>query len=72
MSSKFTESVVEEAAIQYFQDIGYSYLPGPEIASDGLFADSTVVVNGCCGLFHWCLVAIGVCRVVTCSSVFNG
>ena len=39
MSSKFTESVVEEAAIQYFQDIGYAYLPGPEIASDGLFAE---------------------------------
>jgi len=39
MSGKFTESVVEEATIQFFQDLGYEYLPGPEIAHDGLFAE---------------------------------
>ena len=39
MSSKFTESIVEEATIQYFQDLGYTYLPGPDIAHDGLFAE---------------------------------
>lgn len=39
MPSQFTESVVEDAALQYFQDLGYAYLPGPEIYSDGLFAE---------------------------------
>ena len=39
MGGKFTESVVEEAALQYFQDLGYTYLPGPDIAHDGLFAE---------------------------------
>ncbi len=37
--SKFTESIVEEATIHYFQDIGYAYLPGPEISCEGLFAE---------------------------------
>src|SRR5512137_2885057 len=39
MSFKFTESVVEEACLQYFGQLGYVYLPAPEIASDGLFAE---------------------------------
>lgn len=39
MTRKFTESVVEEAAIQFFEDLGYAYLPGPDIANDGLFAE---------------------------------
>ncbi len=38
-ASQFTESVVEEAALQYFQELGYAYLPGPEIYSEGLFAE---------------------------------
>lgn len=33
--SRFTESVVEDAAISWFEELGYSYLPGPEIAADG-------------------------------------
>ena len=41
MSSKFTESVIEEASIQFFLDLGYSYLPGPDIAHDGLYAERT-------------------------------
>ena len=28
----FTESVVEEAAIAWLQELGYAYLPGPNIA----------------------------------------
>lgn len=39
MTFKFTESVVEEACLQYFGQLGYAYLPAPEIASDGLFAE---------------------------------
>lgn len=39
MNFKFTESVVEEAAIGYFQELGYEYIPGPEIYADGLFAE---------------------------------
>ena len=35
MNFKFTESVVEEACLQYFGQLGYAYLPAPEIASDG-------------------------------------
>ena len=34
MTAKFTESTVEEATLQYFQDLGYAYLPGPDIAHD--------------------------------------
>ncbi len=30
------ESVVEEAAIEYFQDLGYTYVSGPTIAPDGV------------------------------------
>ncbi len=32
---KFTESQVEEAAIEWFEELGYSYLAGPDIAFDG-------------------------------------
>ena len=37
--SKFTESIVEEACLEYFKALDYQYFPGPEIASDGLFAE---------------------------------
>ena len=36
---KFTESAVEEATLEWFQELGYDYRPGPEIAHDGLFAE---------------------------------
>jgi type I restriction enzyme R subunit len=39
MNFKFTESVVEIACLDYFGQLGYSYLAAPEIASDGLFAE---------------------------------
>ena len=39
MNFKFTESVVEIACLDYFGQLGYTYLPAPEIASDGLFAE---------------------------------
>ena len=39
MKFKFTESVVEEACLQYFRQLKYDYLPAPEIAVDGLFAE---------------------------------
>ncbi len=39
MNFKFTESVVEEACLQYFGQLGYDYHPAPEFASDGLFAE---------------------------------
>ena len=39
MTFKFTESVVEVACLDYFGQLGYTYLPAPEIASDGLFAE---------------------------------
>ncbi len=32
---KFAESQVEEAAIEWFEELGYSYLAGPDIAFDG-------------------------------------
>ena len=35
MNFKFTESVVEEACLQYFGQLKYDYLPAPEIACDG-------------------------------------
>lgn len=31
-----TESVVEEAALDWFKGLGYQYLPGPDIACDGI------------------------------------
>lgn len=33
--SRFTESIVEDAAIEWFAELGYSYMSGPEIAPDG-------------------------------------
>ena len=36
---KYTESTVEEATIELFQELGHDYRPGPEIAHDGLFAE---------------------------------
>jgi len=35
VTKKFTESVVEEAAIEYFTKLGYNYRFGPDIAHDG-------------------------------------
>ncbi len=32
--TNFSESIIEEAAIEWFEELGYSYLPGPEIAPD--------------------------------------
>lgn len=34
-----TESVVEEAAIDWFKGLGYQYLPGPDIACDGSYPE---------------------------------
>ena len=39
MTGGLTENVVEEALLGFFQDLGYDYHPGPEIAYDGLFAE---------------------------------
>jgi type I restriction enzyme, R subunit len=33
--SSFTESVIEQAAIDWLKDLGYTYAFGPEIALDG-------------------------------------
>lgn len=35
MSAIILESVVEEAALDWFKGLGYQYLPGPDIACDG-------------------------------------
>ena len=37
MTFRFTESVVEEACLEYFGRLGYASPPAPEIACDGLF-----------------------------------
>jgi type I restriction enzyme R subunit len=34
MSTHITESVVEEAALEWFKELGYSVLFGPDIAPD--------------------------------------
>ncbi len=39
MSQVFTESVVEEAALAWFTELGYAILHGPEIAPGELFAE---------------------------------
>lgn len=36
---KFTESTVEEAALERFEALGYDYRPGLETAHDGLAAE---------------------------------
>lgn len=36
ISSPITESIVEEASIDWLRRMGYQYLPGPDIACDGL------------------------------------
>lgn len=38
MAFKFTESVVEEACLRYFGQLGYAYQPALDMASDGVFA----------------------------------
>ena len=35
MTVTLLESVVEEAALDWFKGLGYEYLPGPDIACDG-------------------------------------
>ena len=35
MAKAFTESIVEEAAIDWLKRLGYQYLAGPDIACDG-------------------------------------
>ncbi|QHI68766.1 type I restriction endonuclease subunit R [Tichowtungia aerotolerans] len=50
---KFSESIVEEATIDWFVELGYSYLPGPDIAPDGEYSertgyDSAVLENRLC------------------------
>lgn len=35
MSSKFTESVIEDAALAWLGDLGYAVLHGPEIEPEG-------------------------------------
>src|SRR5512139_516837 len=37
--SSFTESIVEEAALGFFKELGFEYQPGPEICQDGLFPE---------------------------------
>ena len=39
MTSSFVESTVEEAALSWFGELGYSILAGPEIAPDELLAE---------------------------------
>lgn len=36
MSSRFTESVVEEAALEWLAEMGYTILAGPDIAPEGI------------------------------------
>mgnify|MGYP000369889037 CR=1 FL=1 len=38
MSTRFTESVVEEAALAWLESLGYTILHGPEIAPGEAFA----------------------------------
>ena len=35
MSGRFTESDVEEAALNWLEQVGYEYVGGPEIGPDG-------------------------------------
>lgn len=50
MNSRFTESIVEEAALSWFEGMGYSVLNGPNIAPGELFAErasySDVILEG--------------------------
>ena len=39
MTSLFTESAVEEAALAWLEALGYAVLHGPEIAADAPFAE---------------------------------
>lgn len=36
MGTQFTESTIEQAAIDWLKDLGYDYVFGPEIAFDGV------------------------------------
>ena len=54
-----TETVVEEAAIDWFKSLGYQYLPGPDIACDGSYPErgsyADVILEG---RLHSVLVAL--------------
>jgi type I restriction enzyme R subunit len=39
VSDRLTESTIEEAALEWFRELGYGFLPGIQIAPDGLFAE---------------------------------
>jgi len=39
MARAFTESVVEEAALDWFEGLGYTVLHGPDIAAGGPAAE---------------------------------
>lgn len=39
--NRFTESTVEEAALMWFEELGYSVLSGPEIAPEEPAAERT-------------------------------
>lgn len=38
-TSRITESIIEQAALDWFQELGYSVMNGPEIAPGELFAE---------------------------------
>ena len=42
MSNAFTESTVEEAALELFAELGYTILHGPDIAPGELLAEPSV------------------------------
>jgi type I restriction enzyme R subunit len=44
MSSAFTESVVEDAALAWLESLGYTVKHGPEIAPGELFAEQAAPV----------------------------
>jgi type I restriction enzyme, R subunit len=46
MSAKFTESIVEDAALAWFGELGFAVLHGPEIAPGELAAERTSLGDG--------------------------
>ncbi|MFO7997182.1 MAG: type I restriction endonuclease subunit R [Dehalococcoidia bacterium] len=43
--ARLTESIVEEAAVAWFAELGYQYLPGPDIACDGMIPERASYVD---------------------------
>jgi len=41
MNSRFTESVVEDAALAWLESLGYTVKHGPEIGPEEIFAERT-------------------------------